>query len=46
MYRVDLLERNLARQCNSLEGGRAAVIVSDDASIAVLLEKEARIGAR
>ena len=28
MYRVDLLEGNLARLCNSLEGGRAAVIVS------------------
>ena len=45
MYRVDLLERNLARLCNALEGMRAAVIVSDEASIALLLEIKATIGA-
>jgi predicted regulator of Ras-like GTPase activity (Roadblock/LC7/MglB family) len=30
MYRADLLERNLARLCNLLEGVRAAVIVSGE----------------
>jgi len=30
MYRVDLLERNLARLCNWLEGVRATVIMSGE----------------